>query len=91
MSIDIAQLGIRIDSLEAEVAAVRLDKLTGSAKRAATAQERLTRNAMATSKAFKAVGRNMTLYLTAPLLAAAAAAAKLGTEFDLFGADRVRK
>jgi len=82
MSIDVAQLGFRVESLEAEVAKQRLDKLTGSAKRAATASERLAKSAMVTSKAMKAMGRNMTLYLTAPLLAAAAASAKLGTSFD---------
>ena len=82
MSVDVAQLGFRVESLEAEVAARRLDKMTGSAKRAATAQERLTKSALATSKAMKTMGRSMTLYLTAPLLAAAAASAKLGTNFD---------
>ena len=82
MSVDVAQLGIRVESLEADVAAARLDRLTGSAKRAATASERLAASAMATSKAMKTMGRNMTLYVTTPLLAAAGASAKLGAEFD---------
>jgi TP901 family phage tail tape measure protein len=82
MAVDVAQLGIRVESLEADVAAARLDRLSGSAKRAATASERLTASALATSKALKSMGRNMTLYVTTPLLAAAAASAKLGAEFD---------
>lgn len=82
MSVDIAQLGFRVESLEAEIAAARLDKMTGSARRASTASERLAKSAMVTSKAMRTMGRNMTLYVTTPLLAAAAAAVKLGTSFD---------
>ena len=82
MSVDIAQLGIRVDSIEADIAAGRLKKLGKAANEAETAAMRLAKQYDKVGRSMKKAGRNMSMYVTAPLLAAAAASIKFGTDFE---------
>jgi len=80
--IDLAELGLSVRSDGVVTASKDLDGLTRSSKRAETASERLTRQTVKTSRAMKSMGRNLTLYVTAPILAAGAASVKLGATFE---------
>lgn len=80
--IDFAELGFAVRSDGVVVAADRLEELEKQTKKAETAQERLEKQADKVGKQMQRLGRNLSLYVTTPLLAIAGATVKLGADFD---------
>lgn len=82
MAVDIAKLGFRVESLEMQLAAERAARMAKESRKAETAAERLARQTDKLGKSMSRMGRSLTLYVTTPILGAAAAAVKLGASFD---------
>ena len=82
MSVDIAALGFSVESSEAEIAAARLAKLKKATAEAETAAMRLQRQADKVGKSLKSMGKNMSLFVTAPLLAFGVASVKAFSDFE---------
>jgi TP901 family phage tail tape measure protein len=82
MSVDIAELGLRVRSDGVVVATERLRKLKDQARQSATATDKLTRAAEKSAKAMQKVGRNLTMYVTAPITAFGLASVKAFSNFD---------
>ena len=80
--LDIAKLGFKVDSSGAVVASNRLDKMTSASKKAETATEKLVRQTEKMSKAAEKMGRNMTKFVTLPLLALVVGAVRAFGNFD---------
>ncbi|NBB81540.1 MAG: hypothetical protein GVY36_19225, partial [Verrucomicrobia bacterium] len=80
--VDVATLGMRVESDGVVVANKRLDKLEKQAGKTEKASERLVRQADKMSKAMGRIGRTLSLSVTAPLAAASAASVKLAIDAE---------
>jgi TP901 family phage tail tape measure protein len=79
---DIAELGLMVRSDGLVVADARLKKLAGSAKVAETATQRLIRKTEKMNAVMKKVGKNLSMFVTLPLLAMGVGAIKAFANFD---------
>ncbi len=82
MPVDIAELGLKVRSDGVIVASDRLRKLSRAANDAESAATRLAKSADKVGRSMQKMGRSLTMYVTAPIIAAAAASVKLGATFD---------
>lgn len=90
MPIDVAQLGISVRADGVLVATKNLDQLEKASKRAESAAERLAKQTEKVGKSMRDVGRNLSLYVTTPLIAIAGIAVKTASDFESSFAD-IRK